>query len=799
MVFDIYYSEKTKDGSLKPGTRPVPMEWNTIVTNILRGKDTHDKISKYRETGDVKWKQSLTSINLVGRSVGTRKRSDMKPTQLVMVDIDHCENPRFAYDEIRKTFEEKQGEGSWDNVVALVHETPSHGLHIFFKAQGETSLEAEMDWFNSIVDFSKYGDFDKKVKDFSRVSFAFLFEEMYYENKFLYLPDPEMPGKLTNPEFGDTTKNGVKQATKSLTEEEERAETEARFTEEERAEFDDWEYRGTPLKVIIEKYVEEFGKPGKTEIHNYYNDMVKNFRNIMDNNRRALLYLLPRFGHTIEECESQINSITRVNTLSYLPKEFYFFLKRNGFKPEKGNASESALKNFMLGEKETEDDRVPPYLPPVFRELVGTAPIDFILPTIDALLPILGTLTSYAQAVYPYDNRVHTTSFFSIIYAPPSTGKGFIERFIDMLFEDLVLRDLISSEREKLYLQFLNRKGNNEKSPKQPEVSCRIFPTKNSETEFLEKTFFNKGYHMFTYAAEMDSWAKGVRAAGGNKDDMIRIAWDNGEYGQQFKSPTTFKGKVRLYWNVLITGTLQQVESYFRNVENGLVTRCSFTGIENQEFVLAPHWKPLSKKAKEVIRNFRERCDRNSYETPCTIDPFDIVGLDEEKFDKEIDWHFQFKPRKSFDCSWIMPTINEFQKEQCSIASKDVDHARDVFRRRVGVRGFRLALLCMCLWEKPTKAQLDKCKIFIKWFMRKDLEKSLQLWGNRYNEIADVAPDLRQRSVFESLKPEFDRNDVYVVCMKSGIKSPVRQILYDWKKNGFIESIDKNHYKKLTK
>ena len=45
----------------------------------------------------------------------------------------------------------------------------------------------------------------------------------------------------------------------------------------------------------------------------------------------------------------------------------------------------------------------------------------------------------------------------------------------------------------------------------------------------------------------MDSWAKGVKAAGGNKDDMIRIAWDNGEYGQQFKSANTFKGTVNLY------------------------------------------------------------------------------------------------------------------------------------------------------------------------------------------------------------------------------------------------------------
>ena len=59
----------------------------------------------------------------------------------------------------------------------------------------------------------------------------------------------------------------------------------------------------------------------------------------------------------------------------------------------------------------------------------------------------------------------------------------------------------------------------------------------------------------------MDSWAKGVRAAGGNKDDMIRVAWDNEPYGQAFAG-SPFKGEVKLYWNVLITGTIQQLFNY---------------------------------------------------------------------------------------------------------------------------------------------------------------------------------------------------------------------------------------------
>jgi hypothetical protein len=81
------------------------------------------------------------------------------------------------------------------------------------------------------------------------------------------------------------------------------------LSEEEKKRFDSFEYRGTPVAEIIKKWVEVKGKPSSGEIHNFYNEMVKYFRCICDNNKRLLLYLLPRFGHTVEECWGQIKSI----------------------------------------------------------------------------------------------------------------------------------------------------------------------------------------------------------------------------------------------------------------------------------------------------------------------------------------------------------------------------------------------------------------------------------------------------------------------------------------------------------
>jgi hypothetical protein len=792
MNFDVYYPFD-KDGKKIPGVKPHPTSWVEITKSLSKRDDVNETIKKIRLSSDNeeqgRLKMSLPAINFMGRCTGTRKGSSMTPTGFIMVDIDHCEDARKAWETLKQEIDD-----DWRlHHLMIVHLTSRLGLRIVFWANDCTTTVAENhEWFKETYKPERFGDFDSKVSDYSRISFMFGADDLLYDNTALYLDMWPFGETSLKNDFEDETPK--KEGGKLFSKDEEIG----IFTKEETEKFDAFEYRDTPIKQIIDKWVEVHGAPGSGEIHNYYNDMVKNFRNIMNNDKRLLLYTLPRFGHTAEECWSSIISICKVNTLSSLPKPFYFFLKDNGF--YKSSYDEQGdLKNYMMEENETGDDVELPWLPPVFREFIAITPKDFRCSMINSLLPVMGTLTSYLQAKYYYDNRFHTTSFFSIVYAPPGTGKGFAEWIQDILFEDLQVRDYVQQARENIYLETINKKGDNEKSPDNPHTSLRIIPPKNSESEFLTKMQDNHGYHMFTYAAEMDSWAKGVRAAGGNKDDMIRIAWDNGLYGQQFKSASTFKGQVRLYWNVLITGTIQQIFSYFKNVENGLITRCSFTTIENQKYAEAPAWKPFSKKAMEVIKRFTERCDRNTYEEPCNLLPEDIDIISKKDFDKEINWKFKFKERTTVDMSWLKATIEKFNQEQLRRAAMDYDDARDVFRRRVAVRGFRLGLMCYALWDKPRNSDLQKCIPFIEWWMNQDIESMLKLWGKRYNSETQDQPLFAQKSLFNELSDAFTANDVYAQCMKLGIKTPVRMVIYQWTKLGYVKKIGKNEYSKIKK
>ena len=306
---------------------------------------------------------------------------------------------------------------------------------------------------------------------------------------------------------------------------------------------------------------------------------------------------------------------------------------------------------------------------------------------------------------------------------------------------------------------------------------------------------------MFTYCSEIDQWKKGVRAAGGNKDDMIRIAWDNGRYGQNFKSANTFKGKVALFWNVLICGTEDQLMSYFRNVTNGLVTRCSFTKLENQQFrEHAPEWKKHTKQALGVINDFIDRCDAATYAQPLDYDVEQCWEVSDEDFDKDVPWKMTFKPLKHVSIDWIEPTIQAFQKEQTHKAIVDNDDARDVFRRRVGDRAKRIALMCTQFYRRPmTISEKKLCSKWIAWWMEQDIEGVMKPFGQKYvKQIQESAiEDVRHRTIYDRMADEFTKDDLRRTAEILGFTTQPNKIVHRWVKAGVIEKFAKYCYRKV--
>lgn len=783
--------------------------------SVCASEGVAELVGRYR-SGDADAKRKLPAVTYMGTSTtGRRRGEDMEPTGFVMLDVDHVSDDKLQPLLDRLT----ERRNAFDPL--LVHITPSgHGVRIVARmAQDGDEYATLADYCRRLVSYqqeladrlglAEFGDVDECVKDLGRLSFVPQACDIKFSNyDGLFHPINFTINELRQRDSRNDEHDGGPGRTSSG----ERAEHRSADADDGQPSHANFKYGDTLVRDIAAAYVEWKGEPEEGTRHNFYNQMVLDFRNICNNSPQILIDVLPLVGGDRKERMAQCEGLCKRHTSPLIPKLFWIWLKEQGYyvdpREKKEEADTTDAPDPYAEESRLLDSM--PSLPPVFREYVNAAPREYKIPTIFALLPIMGTLATYLQAEY-YDGAMHTPSFFTIIYAPAGSGKSFINRFLELdvdesgpanLMHEIVQRDFISNARTNLWNAFANTKGANDKGKLRPKTSVRLMETITSQADMLPVMKDNQGMHMFMFAPEIDTMIKGMKSGGGgDKNDIFRVAWDNGTYGQSYRNSISFRGKVALYLNVLATGTPAQCAKLFKDVENGLVTRCSFTDLGQQEFAKFQPWKKLSKKDLQVIDNFRRRCDAATYMQTLS---FDLSTLDEydteEKFDADVPWEYRFRGRTTVDLTSINKALLKWLEVQRVRAEKDADYARDVFRKRAAGKAFRVALLCYACWNKVGKREQKIIEDFALWFAELDLMKSLKRWSKEYNDFRAQTEDETSTRVsttlFDELPASFTLGDVRIAASRLCVKSPAKAIVYRWRKANLIKKNATGYEKK---
>ncbi|MBO4673369.1 MAG: DUF3987 domain-containing protein [Bacteroidaceae bacterium] len=792
MKIDIYQNKR----SVRPFT-----SWKSRA-DMLNFLEENKKIAaicqKIKETGDLSLKDGLPAMMPMG-DVGDlqRKKENCMPTGIVMIDLDNKgeigpEVVHWWEDDDPKALIEKMlterltgvGQPELERMhVVLVHITPSgKGLRLLVHCHAE-GMEATILNCVEALDLKRFGEVDPACTDLSRLSYLVPETYIVYEKGlFDEVPAISIEAMKVWKSTGtaEKHKNTLTDVADVLKNDEE---------------YRDFEYNGHKVAELVREYLDATGgDPPEGLRHPTYNNLIVQFRNLVNNDPKILHAVLPTFGNSIEETWGQCVSLCSSNRTTRLERNVYFFLKDRGYLLERPSPETPEP-------LEPEEDTLPPMpkLPPVFRQFVNAAPDDFKIPTVVALLPILGTLTSYLRADY-FDGKEQSTEFISLLFAPPSSGKSFIEKF-SWLLDNIRERDRINNKREEIYAAMDSKKSDNERGEDAPKVSVRIVKPLISIPELLTKMRDNHGNHMLIIAEELDTFSKGNRTTGGDKSDLWRVTWDNGFYGQYYKSTKTFKGEVQMFLNLLFTSTQDQIDRFFKNVEDGLVTRFSVCPIENQMYRSYIPWKKIAQKDILQIKNILTRLDSKVYKLPLKLDFEELDDIKSEEFDAVVPWQFDFLPHEKLDLSYLFPTLYEWLEEERVKSAITLNPARDVFRRRAALKGFRLALVCHGLYTTVGKKEQELIKDFVKWFCSVDLRNSLYQFGERYNELQNkaVAKKIPQSKVFDKLDEVFETTDVRLALQKAGKKTPVKVVISLWKTNGLIESTENNKFKKLKK
>lgn len=733
---------------------------------------------------------------------GSHREASMVPNSLYMLDVDHVDDPISAWLQAmsricgrdfpdlaayKAALDDPLVKAALEQVGILVcHVSPSgHGIRVVAQRRNLSlaTIAENQAWLADQLGIVAY---DGACTDYSRLAFLCPREDFLYLNLKLWdMPDNhpfEPTAKMSTSEvqrsaaIGEVTASGGAPTGNGQQERD--------YTDEVK----EFQYNGHSITEIARVWVEQHGEPRPGERNNYYHAMVKLFRNITDDNVAIMLCQLPGFGLPVGEREKVINQVIKRIGPGEIPYHFYKFLVKNGFLPdttgtilqqeesskaaeEKKSADEAAVA-VQEPPKPKRSELFPP-LPPVFKEFCSLYPEEFVYPTIVALLPVLGTLATRLRATY-IDGRVQTTSFIGVIFAPPASGKSFARDVVTLCTKDLVAHDKMSLAKEKLWKREMKTKRNSENPPEEPHAPYRMVQSVISVPRLLERQEDACGLHQFSFTEEIDTLKKSN--SGGSyaqKSDLYRQAFDNAEYGQDYMSIDTFSGSVNLYYNILMLGTNNQLYEFFNDAENGLVSRCCFAEIEGQEFAKIPFFRSLTPKQMEAITAVLNRFEAMTYTRKNAMSDEYIVN-----------------PEVNLDAQmgFIRTALNKWLEKERLVSMKEGNISRDIFRRRSAVKAFRLAMICVGMFDNMTPARQKLIEQFVLWFADKDLYHIEKAFGEmlRKQTTGKRKDAVLTANLFDELQEQFSNEDLAEVLRRNGRTGKTTYYTNIWSKAGLI-------------
>ena len=740
--------------------KPMPATWSQIELamkqpavqdicdqiKLLDGKDP-DELSRLKRQLPV-----ITPHACRFRGDGSRKSDNAVPSGLVMLDIDHIDDPRDFF-------------SRWiapvltaENKIYFVAITPSgHGIRVIAEREPKESIPTAQ---KRLAHYFALTEFDAVTKDLARASFLMPWSYVLYcEPSQLDFGTPEKEAVITT-HFAQVE---AQNHTITLSQEN-KSQSPAEGAQpapnaHNIGEADTTDYRGTPYADIVKELIFLLGgEPAMGERNQFYFTLVRYMRYICNFDPDMCVRVLPDFGLSLSErCATSLSSVNR---------------PRKGEIPDLLNRAITAAQQGVesvdnIPATPTMADELPP-LPRVLELICRRLPERFRPAMVIASLPILGALATRVRFQY-LDKQEHSFSFMSCITAPAATGKSFIRKPVNLLLTPIDRQDEIERRKEEEYKDALRAAKNSKMQPTNPRACPRNNGINVSIAKLLQLLAYSEGKHLIGIGEEIDTLVKSERAGvWSQKSDIYRLGFDNAKYGQNYMSDNSFSANVPVFYNLLLTGTPGGMYRFFKDVEDGLVTRFCFAQLPDMFGADIPAFENYTAAEEEEIIDIAETLDKAS---------------------------------GTIACSHVGVRIRRWLNDKRELAIREDSRAIDTLRKRAAVIGYRAGMLAYLLNECVYTKEVGQ---FTSWVAEYVFQNQMELFGSKFEEVAQSQIRVKERSshvvsLLQALPEQFTRADLMALRARNGQSTRVDMVLSRWRSSGFITQVEKNTYKKTPK
>ena len=630
---------------------------------LVRAAKWNKDIDRYRETGEASLKRKLPAFifqatfdeteSKKGKVGRWRKQAATRLTGLVVMDVDHVEDPLGAFNgkliiENGKLVarEEWAAEMNYPlsivnsqlSRILLVYVTPSgKGLKIVFKA--DVKKGNLIDNQHAMAEVLGV-EVDESCKDASRMSFICKESDILYLDKELFTYE--------NKEFADKYEPDYRAnhsaATKTVAVASQKAESRSGSVSPVDDQPVELKWRGYDLQSIVDaRYAGKLPCKADSNRHTESLKLATDLLLMLDGDKAAVQQIVEaqswvqeiiaeRDENVAQTVESAVACVAQKEKkyAGSLPSKAMLEAVQKAIGKTYQEITKGVAQPMML-----KDDDMARWLWD-WGEQIEALSEDFpLLKDIckglkrnqypaamfvgGGLLMTLMTRCTYRFYHRPEELRRLNNSTF--IIGDPASGKSFATRLFKLLAAPIVAADKIGKDAINAYREQMRTKGANKEKPKKPKVIVRVHPARTSNAQFIQDMVNSveevdgqpMQLHMLTFDTELDNTVT-VQKGGSwiDKQSLELKAFHNEEDGQAYSNNDSILQDFYVTWNFIYTGTPNALKKKVneQNFGSGLATRLTCIPLPATNFEMMDRVSHVDFESDEHLKEWAALLDK---------------------------------------------------------------------------------------------------------------------------------------------------------------------------------------------
>ena len=628
---------------------------------LVRAKQWNENIDKYRETGEASLKRKLPAFifqatfdeteSAKGKRGCWRKQAATRLTGLVVMDVDHVENPREVHGEWLKVHGDLKKLG-----ILLVYVTPSgKGLKIVFKADvTKGNLIDNQHAMAKVLGVAV----DESCKDASRMSFICKESDILFIDKELFTYENNEFGEKYDGEYRAGHSRGaatdavanqtVKQGAETVGQVGAGSMEGVANGQCSMVNVQCLKWRGYDVQGIIDqRYHDRLPCAADSNRHNESLKLATDLLLMLDGDRVAVQRIVEAQSWVKEIIAERNENVAQtvasaVSCIAEKEKKYAGSLPSKAMQEAVKAATGKTYQEITMYDGRCKMEGVGHQKSDIdpllwdWGEKIETLSEDFpLLKDIckglkknqypaamfvgGGLLMTLMTRCTYRFYHRPEELRRLNNS--TLIIGDPASGKSFATRLFKLLAAPIVAADKLGKDAINAYREQMRTKGANKEKPKKPKVIVRVHPARTSNAQFIQDMVNSveevdgqpMQLHMLTFDTELDNTVT-VQKGGSwiDKQSMELKAFHNEEDGQAYSNNDSILQDFYVTWNFIYTGTPIALKKKVneQNFGNGMATRLTCIPLPATNFEMMARESKVDFESDERLKSWAEKLDR---------------------------------------------------------------------------------------------------------------------------------------------------------------------------------------------